>query len=118
MIAVSGVGLLGAGAFATDPANGFPPGTPLIPLQRTTGGILHDLFGATFIFDIPIAAIVFAWTLAFVVVAVLTFQQGAGIVGRLQQPGDHQRLPGAQGQDLFLFLEPGREPGRGGVAVV
>ena len=45
LIGLVGVGLIGAGLFVTDPLNGYPPGTPLIPTERTTHGILHDLFG-------------------------------------------------------------------------
>ncbi|MFI6906188.1 DUF998 domain-containing protein [Nonomuraea sp. NPDC050394] len=64
LIALSGVGLVGAGAFATDPANGFPPGSPPLPLEPTTSGTLHNLFAALFIFGVPLAAAGFAWTFA------------------------------------------------------
>src|SRR6185436_12106729 len=45
LIGLVGVGLIGAGLFVSDPLNGYPPGTPLIPTERSTHGILHDLFG-------------------------------------------------------------------------
>jgi hypothetical protein len=55
-----GVGLIGAGLFVTDPLNGYPPGTPMLPTERTAHGILHDLFGVPFFLGLPIACLVFA----------------------------------------------------------
>jgi hypothetical protein len=46
LVAIMGIGLAGAGAFVADPYNGYPPGTPLIPVERTTVGVLHDMFSA------------------------------------------------------------------------
>ncbi|TDO68191.1 uncharacterized protein DUF998 [Kribbella sp. VKM Ac-2571] len=43
LIGVWGVGLLGAGAFTTDPVSGFPVGTPAVAAYTTSGG-LHDGF--------------------------------------------------------------------------
>lgn len=60
LIGLLGIGLIGAGIFVTDPLNGYPPGTPLIPTERTTHGILHDLFGIPFFLGLPIACLVFA----------------------------------------------------------
>lgn len=60
LIGLLGIGLIGAGLFVTDPLNGYPPGTPLIPTERTTHGILHDLFGIPFFLGLPIACLVFA----------------------------------------------------------
>ena len=60
LIGLAGIGLIGAGLFATEPANGYPPNTPIIPTQRSTNGILHDIFGSLFIFGLPIACFVFA----------------------------------------------------------
>lgn len=60
LIALLGIGLIGAGIFVTDPLNGYPPGTPLIPTERTTHGILHDLFGIPFFLGLPITCFVFA----------------------------------------------------------
>lgn len=60
LIGLLGLGLIGAGIFVTDPLNGYPPGTPVIPTHRTTHGILHDLFGIPFFLGLPIACIVFA----------------------------------------------------------
>lgn len=60
LVGLVGVGLIGAGTFVTDPLNGYPPGTPRIPTERTTHGILHDLFGIPFFLGLPITCFVFA----------------------------------------------------------
>ena len=60
LVGLVGIGLVGAGIFVTDPLNGYPPGTPLIPTERTTHGILHDLFGIPFFLGLPITCFVFA----------------------------------------------------------
>ena len=60
LIGLIGVGLIGAGLFVSDPLNGYPPGTPLIPTARTRHGILHDLFGVPVFLGLPIACFVFA----------------------------------------------------------
>jgi hypothetical protein len=44
LVGLRGVGLIGAGAFVTDPVSGYPPGTPPTPVDTTTPGTLHDLF--------------------------------------------------------------------------
>jgi hypothetical protein len=44
LVGIWGVGLIGAGAFVTDPVSGYPPGTPPMPVEATTSGALHDLF--------------------------------------------------------------------------
>jgi Protein of unknown function (DUF998) len=60
LVGLAGIGLIGAGIFVTDPLNGYPPGTPLIPTERTIHGILHDLFGIPFFLGLPITGFVFA----------------------------------------------------------
>src|SRR5262249_33653679 len=60
LVGLVGIGLIGAGIFVTDPLNGYPPGTPRIPMQRTSHGILHDLFGIPFFLGLPITCFVFA----------------------------------------------------------
>jgi hypothetical protein len=60
LVGLVGIGLMGAGIFVTDPLNGYPPGTPLIPTERTTHGILHDLFGIPFFLGLPATGFVFA----------------------------------------------------------
>src|SRR5436189_6149460 len=42
LLAVFGLGLLIAGIFVTDPALGYPPGTPII---RTVHGVIHGIGG-------------------------------------------------------------------------
>jgi hypothetical protein len=64
LIGLVGVGLIGAGIFVTDPFNGYPAGTPLLPTERTTHGILHDLFGVPVFLGLPIAGFVFGWLFA------------------------------------------------------
>jgi len=59
LIGLAGVGLIGAGIFLTDPFNGYPAGSPLLPTERTTHGILHDLFGVPVFLGLPIAGFVF-----------------------------------------------------------
>lgn len=45
LLAVYGVGLIGAGLFVADPMNGFPPGAPAgRPESITTHGLLHLTF--------------------------------------------------------------------------
>ncbi len=46
MLGLYGVGLVGAGIFSADPANGFPLGAPEGPADITTAGMLHFVFGA------------------------------------------------------------------------
>jgi len=60
LVAAIGIGFVGAGLFATDPMNGYPPGTPLLPLQWTLTGRLHRLFSSLFFLGLPIACFVLA----------------------------------------------------------
>lgn len=46
MLGLYGIGLVGAGIFSADPANGFPSGTPEGMAAITTNGLLHFIFGA------------------------------------------------------------------------
>jgi hypothetical protein len=46
MLALYGLGLIGAGIFRADPALGFPPGTPLENNPISGHGMLHFVFGA------------------------------------------------------------------------
>ena len=55
LIALVGIGLIGAGFFTTDPLNGYPPGTELVPSVRTFPGRLHDLFSLPVFLALPIA---------------------------------------------------------------
>ena len=51
LVAVSGVA---SGIFTSDPINGYPPGTPLLPMQ-TTEGMLHALSGLPVMLAWPVA---------------------------------------------------------------
>jgi hypothetical membrane protein len=58
LVALAGVGLFAAGLFVGDPLNGYPAGTPLIPVHRTVQGGLHDLVSSLFFFGLPAACLV------------------------------------------------------------
>ena len=61
LVGAFGLGLIGAGLFAPDPLNGFPPGTPTSPGQLSVHGALHLLFSsASFLSLIVVASVVFA----------------------------------------------------------
>ncbi|MEV0713351.1 DUF998 domain-containing protein [Asanoa sp. NPDC050611] len=107
LIAVWGIGLLGAGVFRTDPISGYPAGTPPTPDPASWHGVLHDMvfslpgfaaFGAAML----VLAYAFAkrhatgWAIysglsgiAFVVLFVLT---SAGFAQNLDTAGLLQRI--------------------------
>jgi hypothetical protein len=61
LVGAVGVGLLGSGAFPTDPVSGYPPGTPdLLARHSSTTALLHDLFGVPVFLGLPAAALVHA----------------------------------------------------------
>jgi hypothetical protein len=60
LVGLMGIGLIGSGIFVTDPLNGYPPGTPILPTERTLHGVLHDMFGVPFFLGLPVACLVFA----------------------------------------------------------
>jgi Protein of unknown function (DUF998) len=60
LVGLWGVGLIGAGAFVTDPVSGYPPGTPPTPVDTTTPGTLHDLFSVAAFFALGAACFVLA----------------------------------------------------------
>lgn len=59
LLAVYGVGLIGAGMFVADPGGGFPPGMPA-PGQLTRSGFLHAVFGAIGFYALIGGCLVFA----------------------------------------------------------
>ncbi|MGI5347411.1 DUF998 domain-containing protein [Streptomyces sp. CA-250714] len=60
LIGVWAVGLLGAGAFRTDPVSGYPPGTPDQLRRPTRAGAMHDLFSLIGFLSLAAACFVFA----------------------------------------------------------
>jgi len=61
LVCAFGLGLIGAGLFAPDPLNGFPPGTPSSSGQLSGHGALHVLFSsASFLSLIVVSSVVFA----------------------------------------------------------
>ncbi|MEU6332112.1 DUF998 domain-containing protein [Streptomyces sp. NPDC047049] len=60
LIGVWAVGLLGAGAFRTDPVSGYPVGTPDQLQHPTRVGALHDLFSLIGFLALAVACFVFA----------------------------------------------------------
>jgi len=59
LIAMFGLSLVIAGAFTTDPANGYPPGTPAAGGPQTWHGAIHDLNAFLAFGSITAAAFVF-----------------------------------------------------------
>ncbi len=59
LIALVGTGLVGAGAFSTDPVFGYPASHPLLLEQVTYHGRLHDLFSIFVFLGLPAACFVF-----------------------------------------------------------
>jgi Protein of unknown function (DUF998) len=61
LIGLYGLGLVAAGIFHPDPVNGFPPGTPDVPVQMSGHGFLHLLSAAVGFLSLILAAcVVFA----------------------------------------------------------
>jgi Protein of unknown function (DUF998) len=58
LVAAVGAGLLGAGAFRTDPVNGYPPGTPAAHEHYSPLGALHDGFSTPVFLGVPAAGLV------------------------------------------------------------
>jgi hypothetical protein len=109
LIGVIAIGLLGAGIFVTDPMNGYPLGTPNLPLHYSVPGRLHRLFSAFVFLSLPIACFVFkrfftrrgvrSWAnysaatgFAFVVMFVVTSVGFAQVEGWENHAGLFQRL--------------------------
>src|SRR5690606_19688408 len=61
VLALCGIGMLGAAVFRADPVDGFPPGTPEgMPATVSTSGILHFAFGGITFLALAISCIVAA----------------------------------------------------------
>ena len=62
LLAVYGIGLIGAGIFVADPMDGFPPGTPPgPPVSMSWHGPLHFMAGGIGFFGLIAATWVFAY---------------------------------------------------------
>jgi hypothetical protein len=59
LIGIIAICLIGAGLFTSDPLNGYPPGTPLMSMERSLSGFIHDSFGAPVFLGLPIACFMF-----------------------------------------------------------
>jgi hypothetical membrane protein len=59
LLALYGIGLIGAGVFIADPGRGFPPGAPDVTTM-TKDGVLHFVFGAVGFYALIAACFVFA----------------------------------------------------------
>jgi len=61
LIGIYGLGVLGGGIFVTDPALGFPPGTPnTYPETMSWHGLLHFIFGQIGFLALIVASFVYA----------------------------------------------------------
>jgi len=61
LIGAAGAGLLGSGAFPTDPVSGYPPGTSGAITQPSRTGTLHTLFALPVFLGLPAAALISGW---------------------------------------------------------
>jgi hypothetical membrane protein len=65
LLATGAVGLIGAGAFTTDPVSGYPPGTPDVsPGYSGRAAMLHDLLSIPTFLALPAGAAVYARSFA------------------------------------------------------
>jgi len=110
LIGLCAIGLIGAGFFATDPINGYPPGTPVKHIAySSTPAALHDLFSSFFFIGLSVACFVFArrfarwgepgWArystvtgLAFVLMFIITSAGFAQTAGLADLAGLFQRI--------------------------
>jgi hypothetical membrane protein len=60
LIGIAGIGLVGAGAFVSDPVFGYPSDLPLKIRQFTVRGQLHDLSSTFFFVGLPASCFVLA----------------------------------------------------------
>lgn len=131
LIAVWGVGLIGAGVFVTDPVSGYPAGTPPMVESPTWHGLLHDVAfslpafvafaAAMFVFAYAFARRRMPWPaacsgvsgVAFVVLFVLATMGFAQSPGWVEIAGLLQRLTVGVGWlwMCVLAFSAGRAPG-------
>jgi Protein of unknown function (DUF998) len=97
LVALYGLGLVGAGIFLADPARGFPPGTPADTHAISWHGLMHFVSGGLGFIGLIAASIVFGrrfaargqkgWATYSVATGVLFFAAFFGIVSGSQQVG-------------------------------
>lgn len=98
LLAVYGVGLIGAGIFVADPALGFPPGTPADAHAITASGLLHFVSGGIGFLGLIAATFVFArrfavlgqrhWALYSLATGVIFFAAFVGIAAGSNAPAN------------------------------
>ncbi len=59
-VGFAGIGLIGAGFFISDPVYGYPTDAPLLLVQYSIHGHLHDLFSILVFIGLPVACFVLA----------------------------------------------------------
>lgn len=97
LLAIYGVGLIGAGVFPADPGQGFPPGTPVTGGTMTSDGLMHFVSGGIGFYALIAACFVAArrfvglkqqgWALYSVLSGLLFFVSFAAIASGRQSPG-------------------------------
>jgi hypothetical protein len=95
LIAVYGLGLIGAGIFVADPMNGFPPGTPANAHSISIHGLMHLVTAAIGFFSLIAACFVFArrfialaqpgWAAYSIATGVIFFAAFAGVASGSSQ---------------------------------
>ena len=97
LLALYGIGLIGAGIFVADPMDGFPPGTPPgPPVSMSWHGPLHFMAGGIGFFGLIAATLVFAyrffrlresgWAVASLLTGIFFFAAFAGIASGTRHP--------------------------------
>jgi hypothetical protein len=97
LLAIYGLGLIGAGIFVADPALGFPPGTPADAHAISSHGLLHFISGGLGFLGLIGACLVFArrfaslgqrgWAVYSLATGVLFFAAFIGIAAGSNQTG-------------------------------
>lgn len=98
LLAIYGIGLIGAAIFVADPALGFPPGTPSDAHTISTSGLLHFVSGGIGFLGLIAACFVFArrfatlgqarWVIYSIATGVLFFAAFFGIAAGSNGPSN------------------------------
>jgi len=109
LIGLAGLGMIAAGFFTTASMNGYPAGTPALPIKVSRSELMHNLVSTLFFIGIPAASFVFTrrffvwrergWAvyslatgLAFIVLFAVTSLGVQQIAGLVDLVGLFQRL--------------------------